>query len=82
MQLSSSRVMLRVEEFDRLTSARGWTTDVERARQIGITQAALSYLRAHKRAAGAKVIHKMLTAIQAPYASLFEVVEEEDREVA
>lgn len=83
MQLSSGRVWLRVDEFDRLTTARGWTTDAERARQIGVTQVAIHYLRAHKRAAGSKVIHKMLTALQAPYASLFEAeAGDEQKDVA
>lgn len=46
--------------FDRLTTLRGWTTDAERARQLNISHATLTNLRAGKVLAGPKVINAAL----------------------
>jgi hypothetical protein len=46
--------------FDRLTTLRGWKTDAERARQLGISHATLTNLRADKVLAGVKVVDRVL----------------------
>jgi len=65
-------IRIRLDEFDRLTSALGWTNDASRARNIGISPSTLTRLRAGEQHASAQLIHLVLTALQAPYASLFE----------
>jgi transcriptional regulator with XRE-family HTH domain len=52
----TSPLRLRLEEFDRLTGRRGWTTDAERSRQLGVSQATLTNLRKGKVNPGAKFI--------------------------
>lgn len=65
---------LRLAEFDRLTAERGWTTDAERARQLNISHATLSNLRAGRVRPGAKVIDSCLTRLDVAYDVLFERV--------
>jgi hypothetical protein len=47
---------VRWPEFDRLTTLRGWTTDAERARQIGISDRMLNHMRKGRAYPGPKVI--------------------------
>lgn len=74
---NAPRLRLRLEEFDRLTTLRGWTTDAERARQLGISGATMTNLRKGKNNPGPKFIDRCLQAFGAPmYDVLF------DREAA
>ena len=78
MPQSTDLVRLRFAEFDRLTALRGWDTDAKRAREIGISQATLSNLRAGRTQPGRKVIDRCLLAFGASfYDVLFERVEAE-----
>lgn len=81
MRSNTSRVSVRWDEFDRLTKARGWNSDSECARQLGIHPSTIANLRRGAQRPGAFVINQMLTGLQATYASLFEL-EPADREVA
>jgi len=56
--------------FDRLTALRGWKTDAERARQLGISHATLTNLRAGKVLAGAKVVDRVLKEFGGEYYDL------------
>ena len=65
-------VALRVDEFDRLTNALGWESDYRRAIEIGIPQSSISRVRSGEYEPSARFIHKVLTALKAPYDALFE----------
>lgn len=80
MRTNALRVVIRWAEFDRLCNARGWTTDSERARQLGLAPSTLSNLRSGKYGPGSFVINQMLTTLKCPYEVLFEIVD--DAEVA
>lgn len=43
---STAPLILRIAEFDRLTGIRGWHTDAERARAIGVHPSQMSRIRA------------------------------------
>jgi len=43
---STAPLRLRIDEFDRLTKIRGWTTDAERAKAIGVHPSQMSRIRA------------------------------------
>jgi len=47
--------------FDRMTGLKGWTSDAERARQLGISHATLTNLRAGRVLAGTKVVDALLS---------------------
>jgi hypothetical protein len=47
---------MRWSEFDRLTEERGWTTDAERARQLGFSDRVLSHMRKGRTRPGLKVV--------------------------
>lgn len=72
MHTNGNPVRVRWAEFDRLTIARGWKTDAERARRFGVEQSTILNLRTGKYRPGAKVIDAFLTVLECPYASLFE----------
>lgn len=75
MQQSPTAVRLRLAEFDRITSARGWDTDAKRCRELDISQATMSLLRSGGKNLGAKVIHRIMTRLDCPYLTLFEEFE-------
>lgn len=56
MPESESKVLVRWDAFDEATTKRGWETDAERARQLGISQATLTNLRKGRVGVGGKVI--------------------------
>lgn len=69
---------IRWAEFDRLTNKRGWTTDAERARQIGISDRMLSHMRVGRANPGLKVVDRCLAVFGASfYDVLFERVDDE-----
>lgn len=47
--------------FDRMTGLRGWTSDAERARRLGVSHATLTNLRAGRVLAGTKVVDALLS---------------------
>jgi hypothetical protein len=57
---ATERTVVDWEVFDRLTSQRGWTTDYQRARALGIEQSTLTKLRAGTAGAGPRVIDACL----------------------
>jgi hypothetical protein len=64
---------MRWSEFDRLTSLKGWTTDAERARQLGISDRVLSHMRVGRTNPGLKVVDRCLAVFGANfYDVLFE----------
>jgi transcriptional regulator with XRE-family HTH domain len=73
MRTNTARVVIRWAEFDRLCDARGWYTNSKRARQLGLAPSTLSNLRSGKYGPGSFVINQMLTTLECPYASLFEI---------
>jgi transcriptional regulator with XRE-family HTH domain len=71
--LTTNPLRLRLEEFDRLTSLRGWNTDAERARQLGVSGATMTNLRKGKVNPGPKFIDQCLKAFGTPmYDVLFD----------
>jgi transcriptional regulator with XRE-family HTH domain len=77
MPASETGIKLRFAEFDRQTSLRGWTTDAERARQLGVSHAHLTNMRAGRTGPGAKFIGKCLSVFGANfYDVLFERTED------
>jgi transcriptional regulator with XRE-family HTH domain len=67
----SEKIILRIDEFDRLTNDLGWDNDAKRAMHIGISQASLSRVRSGERQPSSQFVHRVLTALQAPYGALF-----------
>lgn len=51
---------LRLDEFDRLTEDKGWTTDAERARQLRISDRLMSHLRVGRTRPGLKFVDRCL----------------------
>lgn len=77
--VTESRPVLRIRwaEFDRLTALRGWTTDAERARQLGISDRMLSHMRVGRANPGLKVVDCCLAVFGASfYDVLFERTED------
>lgn len=71
---------IRWSEFDRLTSLKGWTTDAERARQLGISDRMLSHMRVGRANPGLKVVDRCLAVFGSDaYTVLFERVEDDRR---
>lgn len=69
---------IRWAEFDRLTKLKGWTTDAERARQLGISDRMLSHMRVGRANPGIKVVDRCLAVFGASfYDVLFERADEE-----
>jgi transcriptional regulator with XRE-family HTH domain len=69
-------VALRIDEFDRLTTARGWDSDAKRSAAMGFAQSTLSRVRTGEYEPSARFIHKVLTTLKAPYDALFEARDE------
>lgn len=73
MPATTNPLRLRFAEFDRLTALKGWTTDAERARQLGISHATLTNLRAGRTRPGGKFIDRCMAVLgSAVYDVLFE----------
>lgn len=72
-----SNPRLRLDEFDRLTQLRGWHTDAQRSRGMGISQELLSRIRRGKSLPGAAFIHRVMTVLQVPYPLLFAADDDE-----
>jgi transcriptional regulator with XRE-family HTH domain len=73
MAESSRGRRVRWSEFDRLTNLRGWSTDAERARQIGISEQQLNHMRRGRSRAGAHTVDRILQVFgSALYDVLFE----------
>lgn len=83
MSQSEPVVRLRLEEFDRHTKLRGWGTDAERARQLGISHATLTNIRRGKAGVGLRFVDACLAQFgQTYYDVLFERVTAEPTEAA
>lgn len=66
------KVLLRLDEFDRITTALGLTTDAERAAHTGISPAALSKIRNGVNAPSARTIAAICSAFpRVPFERLF-----------
>lgn len=77
MPASETGIRLRFAEFDRQTKLRGWATDAERARQLGVSHAHLTNMRAGRTGPGAKFIGQCLAVFGATfYDVLFERTED------
>lgn len=77
MPQSETGIRLRFAEFDRQTRLRGWTTDAERARQLGVSHAHITNMRAGRTGPGAKFIGQCMSVFGANfYDVLFERTEE------
>jgi len=78
--LRGSRYRLRIDEFDRLTAARGWSTDTLRAEAIGVSKSTIHRLRRGAQKAtdpdgsqpGARFIDLATAALGVPVEFLFE----------
>lgn len=80
-----TRPVLRIRwaEFDRLTTLKGWTTDAERARQLGISDRMLSHMRVGRANPGLKVVDRCLAVFGASfYDVLFERMDESTGDAA
>lgn len=64
---------VRWPEFDAVTLLRGWKTDAERARQLGVSQSTITNLRAGRGGPGRKFITAVINNLGAEaYAVVFE----------
>jgi len=64
---------LRLDEFDRLTGDKGWTTDAERARRLGVSDRLVSHLRVGRTEPGLKFVDACIRAFgPGAYDVLFE----------
>lgn len=79
MPATENPLRLRFAEFDRLTALKGWETDAERARQLGISQATLSHLRAGRTRPGRKFIDRCMAVLGS---AVYDVLFERDSEAA
>lgn len=79
MPATENPLRLRFAEFDRLTALRGWETDAERARQLGISHSTLTNLRAGKTHPGRKFIDQ---CVQIFGSSIYDVLFERGDEDA
>lgn len=70
-----AEIKLRTEDFDAACNARGWFTDSERARNIGLPTSIMSRLRNGEGSPSANAIDKVVRALALPYPALFERVE-------
>lgn len=67
----SPKYRLRVEEFDRLTIAKGWYTDVARARAIGVSHTTVGRMRKPNATAGDPFIRATLAKLEVEFDTLF-----------
>lgn len=67
---------LNVQEFDRLTGLRGWTTDVQRAASMGMTSSTISRIRSGENRPSSAFIDAALRVLGVEYSALFESTEE------
>jgi transcriptional regulator with XRE-family HTH domain len=79
MPATENPLRLRFDEFDRLTRLRGWDTDAERARQLGVSQATLTNLRAGRTRPGRKFIDGCMKNLGS---AVYDVLFERDEEAA
>jgi hypothetical protein len=83
MPQSETGIRIRWSEFDRQTALRGWNTDAERARQLDVSHAHLTNLRAGRTGPGAKFIGRCLAVFGANfYDVLFESTAEQTGDAA
>lgn len=83
MPQSETGIRLRFAEFDRQCTLRGWATDAERARQLGVSHAHLTNMRAGRTGPGAKFIGLCLNVFGANfYDVLFERADESTGDAA
>jgi hypothetical protein len=69
---------LRLDVFDQLTDAKGWTTDAERARQLGISDRMVSHLRVGRANPGLKFVDRCIAVLgKEAYDQLFERSDEQ-----
>lgn len=74
MHGQGDRLALNVELFDQLTARRGWHTNAERAKGIGVTEATVSRARTGKSAPGTTLIAKATAALGVSTERLFPAV--------
>lgn len=65
-------VWLRVTEFDRLTRAKGWPTDLAVARALGVSHTTVGRLRTGGQQPSSKFIAAALDKLGVPFDALFE----------
>lgn len=70
------KVILRVQRFSELVAQRGWQTDIECGKALGVSPSVISKLRAGKISPSGITIDKIVTGLEAPYSTLFVRVEE------
>lgn len=69
--------ILKLPKFDELTKQRGWETDADRARGLGLDPATISRVRAGQQRPGAKFINRCLREFGSlAFDVLFEEVED------
>jgi len=79
MPASQKVVKLKLAEFDAITAAKGWDTDVKRCQKLKISQPKMSQIR-KRPIVGAAVIHKIMAGIDVPYLRLFEELDRDSIE--
>ena len=61
MVATANPLTIKWPEFDAVTLLKGWKTDAERARQLGISQSTITNLRAGRGGPGRKFIDAVIT---------------------
>lgn len=73
----AARIELRLNEFDVITGLRGWFTDEERARRIGVDPATMCRIRKGRTLPGERFIAGVLWALpEIEFDHLFEVIDD------
>lgn len=68
-------VKLRLDEFDAMTTERGWKNDKERAAGLGVSQSLISRIRSGEANPGARLVDRLIEAFgPLAYDRLFERV--------
>lgn len=71
-QRRAPEVWLRVSEFDRLTAAKGWGTDLAVARELGVSHTTVGRLRGGGQQPSSKFIAAALDKLNVSFDALFE----------
>lgn len=70
---------LNIDRFEQLTDARGWTTDIKRARGIGVSHTTISRIRSGEYAPGLRFIGLATAKLDVDIDDLFVRVDEPAR---
>lgn len=78
-----SPIRLRLDLFDKIAAGRGWKSDAEKARGIGVDQSVFGRVRRYEVAPGVTFIARVILAFpEWDFADLFVVDEADSTEVA